>query len=64
MRIDNKKNNNTHRFMWKTLDGKNHEQRRKIIHNVKNWNKRGEYQATTIKILENLYTIPYIYIYI
>lgn len=45
MKIDNKKIR-THRFTWKILNGKNHENRRKKIHYVKNWYK-GENRAST-----------------
>lgn len=48
MRIYNNKNKNMHRFTWKTLDEKNHEQMRRIIHYVKNRYKRREYQAANI----------------
>ena len=44
--------------MWKTLDKKkNQGQRRKIIHYIKNWYKREEYQMIIIYIGDKKYII-------
>ena len=55
-RIDNKKIR-THKFSWKTPDGKSHGQKRRIIHYIKNWYKKGEYKSL------KTYTPSHIYIY-
>ena len=59
-RICNKKKKYTQIYMENPRQ-ENHGKRRRIIHYVNNWYKMGEYQTTTIKILENLYIIAYMY---
>ena len=58
MNIDNKKYKNTQIYVENSRrKKKNQVQRRKIIHYIKNWYKREEYQMITIYIGDKKYII-------